>query len=72
MTKDKDILYKVLLIKINRLEEKRIKAYNAKIECVKAQNYHNAGEFREIERCLLLEIDKSKKLMELNNTITNK
>ena len=67
MTNDKDILTKINLIKLDRLEHKRLKYYNEKVKCVKEQNYSIAAEMRDKERHLLLIIDKIKKTMKLNN-----
>lgn len=68
MTNDKDILTKINLIKLDRLEHERLRYYNEKVKCVKEQNYSIAAEMRDKERHLLLIIDRIKKI----NRITNK
>ena len=72
MTNDKDILTKINLIKIDRLEHERLKYYNEKVKCVKNQNFDLASKMRDKERYLIPMIDRMKKMMKLNNMITNK
>ena len=72
MTNDKEILTKINLIKIDRLEYERLKYYNEKVKGIKDQNYAYAAEMRDNETYLSLMIDRMKKMMKLNDMITNK
>lgn len=72
MTKDKDILTKINLIKLDRLEHNRLKYYNEKVRFVKNQNYASAAEMRDKEIYFSHLIDRMKKMLKLNNMINEK
>ena len=72
MTKDENILTKINLIKLDRLEHERLKYYNEKLKGIRNQNYAYSSVMRDKERHLLLMIDRMKKIIKLNNMITNK
>lgn len=63
MTNDKDILIKIKLIKLDRLEQERLKYYNEKVRCVRNQDFALASEMRDKERYYIFMIDKIKKTM---------
>ena len=67
MTDNRDILTKVNLIKLDRLEQQRLKYYNEKVRGIKEQNYVLASNMRDKERYYQSMIDRIKKIMKLNN-----
>lgn len=61
-----DISVKLNLIKLDRLEQERLKYYNEKIKYVKEQNYELACKMRDKEQYLIIIIDRMKKIITLN------
>lgn len=69
MIDNKDILTKINLIKLDRLEQERVKYYNEKVRCVKNQDFALASEMRDKERQFIFMIDRIKKMIKLSNNL---
>lgn len=67
MNRDKNMLKKLYLIKINRLEQSRIKTKEQKRDCVKAQDYETAIKLRDKEHDIMYMLDRLNELIKLTN-----